>query len=368
MKRFLGFIRKEWYHIFRDRRTLLILFGMPVVQILLFGFAIKNEVKDIHIGILDHSNDVVTHRIVDKIKASGFFIIEDNLHSEKQIEAAFKSGKIKVVLVFGENFGHNLNANHLAHVQILTDASNPNVATTISNYINAILRQYQVEINETQVLPMAIKAKERMLFNPELKSVFMFVPGIMTIILMLVTAMMTSVSIAREKELGTMEVLLVSPLKPFQIIIGKVFPYIFLALSNASIILLLGIFVFGMPVKGDYFFLALETALFIIATLSLGILISTIANDQQTAMMISMGGLMLPTIILSGFIFPISSMPWLLRLLSNIIPARWFIIIIKGILLKGVNIHFLWKETLVLAGMTIGFLFISIKRYKTRLE
>jgi ABC-2 type transport system permease protein len=207
-----------------------------------------------------------------------------------------------------------------------------------------------------------------MAFNPELKSVFMFVPGVMTIILMLVSAMMTSISIAKEKELGTMEILLVSPLKPFQVILGKVVPYILLSIINAIVIVLLSIFIFKMPVQGSLILLAAESVLFILTSLSLGILISTIAKTQQTAMMISLMGLMLPVILLSGFIFPIGSMPLPLQVISNIIPAKWFILIIKGIMLKGVGMAFVWKETLILLGMTLFFIGISTYKYKIRLE
>jgi ABC-2 type transport system permease protein len=207
-----------------------------------------------------------------------------------------------------------------------------------------------------------------MFYNPELKSVFNFVPGVMTVILMLVSAMMTSISITREKELGTMEILLVSPLKPLQVIIGKVFPYIFLSIINAIVILTLGYFVFKMPINGSLLLLAFESILFIITALSLGILISTVSNSQQTAMMLSLMGLMLPVIILSGFIFPINSMPLPMQVISNIIPAKWFIIIVKAIMLKGVGIQYIWKETLVLMGMTVVFITVSIKKYKIRLE
>jgi ABC-2 type transport system permease protein len=203
-----------------------------------------------------------------------------------------------------------------------------------------------------------IQTQTRLYYNPELKSVFTFVPGVMTVILMLVSAMMTSISITREKELGTMEVLLVSPIKPFQVILGKVFPYIFLSVINAIVILTLGYFIFKMPINGSLFLLAVETVLFIVTALSLGILISTLAQSQQTAMMISLMGLMLPVIILSGFIFPI----------NNIIPAKWFIIILKAILLKGVGIDYIWKETLILIGMSFLFIAVSIKKYKIRLE
>ncbi|HIP49457.1 MAG TPA: ABC transporter permease, partial [Lutibacter sp.] len=223
-------------------------------------------------------------------------------------------------------------------------------------------------LNKAIKMPYQIKAETRMLYNPELKSVFMFVPGVMTIILMLVSAMMTSISITREKEIGTMEILLVSPLKPIQVILGKVFPYIFLSIFNAVVILLLGFFIFGMPMQGSFFLLGATSVLFIISALALGILISTISDTQQTAMMISLMGLLLPVILLSGFIFPIASMPEPLQIFSNIIPATWYIIILKGIMLKGVGIAVLRKEILILLGMTTLFIVVSIKKYKIRLE
>ena len=368
MKRFIGFITKEFYHIFRDRRSLFILFGMPIAQIMLFGFAITNEINNVDIAILDHSKDATTQEIINKIGASKYFSIKANLNKESDIEAAFKKGEIKAVLNFEKDFSKNLIKEKKATIQIITDATDPNTANTISNYTNSILQKYLQEQNKDIKLIYTIVPETRMVFNPELKSVFMFVPGVMTIILMLVSAMMTSISITREKELGTMEILLVSPLKPFQVIIGKVVPYIFLSIINAIVIVALSIFVFKMPVEGSLFLLGLESVLFIVNALSLGILISTVSQTQQTAMMISLMGLMLPVILLSGFIFPVSSMPLPLQVISNIIPAKWFIIILKGIMLKGVGIVCVWKETLILIGMTLFFMGLSVKKYKIRLE
>lgn len=368
MKRFIGFITKEFYHIFRDKRSLFILFGMPIAQILLFGFAITNEINNVDIAIIDHSKDVTTQEIINKISVSKYFTIKQFIESEADIETAFKKGKIKAVINFEKDFSKNLTKEHKATVQIITDATDPNTANAITNYINAILQNYQQSINQDIQIDYQIIPQTRMVYNPELKSVFMFVPGVMTIILMLVSAMMTSISITREKELGTMEILLVSPLKPFQVIIGKVVPYIFLSMINAVVIVVLSIFIFKMPVQGSMFLLGAQSVLFIITSLALGILISTIAETQQSAMMISLMGLMLPVILLSGFIFPISSMPMPLQVISNIIPAKWFIIIIKGIMLKGVGMAYIWKETLILIGMTLFFIGLSIKQYKIRLE
>ncbi|MDP2089681.1 MAG: ABC transporter permease [Flavobacteriaceae bacterium] len=368
MKRFIGFITKEFYHIFRDKRSLFILFGMPIAQILLFGFAITNEINNVDIAILDKSKDATTQEIINKIAASKYFSVKQLIENESAIESIFKKGKVKAVLVFENNFSKKLTKENTATIQIITDATDPNTANTISNYTSSIVQNYQQAINKNIKIAYQIVPETRMVYNPELKSVFMFVPGVMTIILMLVSAMMTSISITREKELGTMEILLVSPLKPFQVIIGKVVPYIFLAVINAIVIVLLSIFIFKMPVQGSLFLLAMESILFIITSLSLGILISTIAATQQTAMMISLMGLMLPVILLSGFIFPIASMPAPLQVISHIIPAKWFIIIIKGIMLKGVGIAFIWKETLILVAMTLFFMVLSVKKYKIRLE
>ncbi|TXE07733.1 ABC transporter permease [Gelidibacter salicanalis] len=368
MKRFIGFIKKEFYHIFRDRRSLFILFGMPIAQILLFGFAITNEINNVDIAILNTSKDTTTEEIINRIAASKYFSIKQMVTREADIASVFEKGNVKAVLNFERNFSKNLIKENKATIQIITDATDPNTANTITNYVNAILQHYQKELNKDVHVAYQIIPQTRMVYNPELKSVYMFVPGVMTIILMLVSAMMTSISITREKELGTMEILLVSPLKPFQVIIGKVIPYIFLSIINAIVIVMLSIFILNMPIQGSLLLLGLESVLFIITSLALGILISTISATQQTAMMISLMGLMLPVILLSGFIFPISSMPMPLQILSNIIPAKWFIIILKAIMLKGVGLEFIWKETLILLGMTVFFIALSVKKYKIRLE
>lgn len=367
MKRFIGFVTKEFYHIFRDYRTMIILFGMPFVQILLFGFAITNEIKDVKIAVLDNSKDEATIKITNKIKSSGYFKIEENLFDYSEIEKSFKKGHIKEVIVFEDNFSRKLEKDKKANIQIIADASDPNTANLISVYTSNIINDYQQDIINKKNIPMQIKTEVKMLYNEELKGVFMFVPGTITVLLMLISAMMTSISITREKELGTMEVLLVSPLRPLQIVVGKVVPYILISFVIALIILVLGFTVFGMPVQGSIFLLLGECLLFILMALSLGILISTISTTQQTAMMISMFALMLPTILLSGFIFPIENMPLPLQILSNIVPPKWFIIIIKNIMLKGIGLNYIWKETLVILIMTIIFIGLSIKKFKIRL-
>ena len=364
-----GFIIKEFYHIFRDVRTMIILFGMPVVQILLFGFALTNEIKNARIAILDPSKDEITREITNKIVASGYFMLDQNLTNYDEIEGKFRQGKIKEVVIFEDNFADHIQKDGQADVQIIGDASDPNTASLLANYTIGILNTYQMEqVAKSAGAQFQIIPETKMLFNNELKGVYMFVPGIITVLLMLVCAMMTSISIAREKEMGTMEVLLVSPLKPIQIIIGKVTPYVILSFINALTILFLSFFVFGVPIRGSLILLLLETILFIVMALSMGILISTIAKDQQVAMMMSLAGLMLPTILLSGFIFPIENMPLLLQWLSNLMPPKWFIIIVKTIMLKGVGMSYIWKETAILVLMVMIFIGLSVKNFKVRLE
>ncbi|HNW98788.1 MAG TPA: ABC transporter permease [Bacteroidales bacterium] len=368
MKRFLGFIKKEFFHIFRDYRSVIVLFGMPIALIMLFGYAINTDLKDAHIAILDQSKDEITTKLTQKILSSGYFKLNANLNSVNDIEPNFRTGKIKEVIIFQENFSKKLKKDGTAGIQLIADASDPNNANLIVNYTNAIINNFQVELMGEQAIPFRINPQVRMYYNPEMKSVFMFIPGIITILLMLVSAMMTSISIAREKELGTMEVLLVSPLKPGLIILGKVIPYVLLASVNSVTIILLGKFVFGMHIAGSYFLLFAVCLLFILTALSLGIFISTVTNSQMTAMLISFAGLLLPVILLSGFIFPVENMPQILQWLSYIIPAKWFLIIIKAIVLKGLGVSYIWKELLILTGMTLFLIIVSAKKFKIRLE
>ena len=364
-----AFIKKEFYHIFRDYRSMIILFGMPVVQVLLFGFAITNDINDVKIAILDHSKDEVTREITQKIISSNYFLLVDNLSTNAQIEEAFKKGEIKQVVIFEPDFAKKLEREGSADIQLILDASEPNTANMLNAYTTGIINTYSLQrMIKLNLIPLAIETETQMLFNPELKSVYMFVPGVITVLLMLVSAMMTSISITREKELGTMEALLVSPLKPIQIIIGKVTPYVLLSFINLIVILLLARFVFDMPVKGSVILLLAESVLFIIMALALGILISTISKTQQQAMLLSMFALMLPIILLSGFIFPVENMPVILQYLSHIMPPKWFIIIIKNIMLKGVGIAYFWKETLIILFMTLFFIGMSVKKFKIRLE
>ncbi len=365
MKELIVFIKKEFKHIFRDSRTLLILFGLPIAQVFLFGYAITNEVKDAHITVWDQSSDLMSKKLIAKITATDYFKLASVSESYDDISHGFRSGEHILALIIPPKFGQKF-AEKKANIQLLLDASDPNQANILANYASGIIADFmrqELKYNP----PNQIVTELRMTYNPELKGVFLFVPGVITIILMIVSTLLTSIALTKEKELGTMEILLVSPLKPGIIVLGKVFPYLLLSLFNAMIILVLGFTVFEMPMFGSYLLLLLELMLFIIAALSIGIFISTKTDSQQVAMMISLFALMLPTILLSGFIFPIDSMPIPLQVISNIIPAKFFIIIVKGIMLKGVGLSVLWPETLAILGFIIVFSVASIKNFKIRL-
>lgn len=367
MKQFFTFIKKEFFHILRDKRSMLVLLGLPVVQLIIFGFAITTETRNCKIAVLDNSKDEATQNIITRIESSSYFDIDKTLTSNKQIETAFKTGRIKLAVVFQPNFQNDLSHNNKAQLQIITDASDPNQANTLSYYVSAIVMDYQKELNQNKNLPYTINSEIRMLYNPQLKGEYSSVPGVMGMILLLISAMMTSISIVREKEMGTMEVLLVSPLKPWIIIISKVIPYFIISLINVITILLISVLVFGIPIHGSIILLSFVTILYIICALTLGILISTVTNSQQAAMIISLIGLMLPVVMLSGYAFPIANMPVILQVISNLIPAKWYIIMVKDVMIKGLGLFDIWKEMLIIIGMTTFFLLVSIKRFKIRL-
>jgi ABC-2 type transport system permease protein len=368
MKRFLGFVKKEFLHIFRDGKTLIILFGLPVVMIILFGYVVTTEIQDVEVGIWDRSRDQETLRATRKIFSSGYFIPAGYLENEEQIAELFRSGKAKIVVVFEEGFETRLLREKHAAIRLITDASDANSAQLALTYLQGVLLNHFHSTKAEVQLPWNVELKSRMYYNEELKGVYMFVPGLMAMILILISTLMTSVTITREKEFGTMELLLASPLKPREIILGKVTPYVVLSLVNAITIIVLGFLVFHVPVAGSVWLLLAECMLYILLALSLGVLISTSARTQQMAMIMSMLGLMLPTILLSGFIFPIDNMPRILQWFSVIMPARYFIIIVKNIMLKGTGMAFIWKETLVLAGMTLFFIMAATRRFQTRLK
>lgn len=367
MKQFLSFVKKEFFHIWRDKRTMFILLGMPVVQIVIFGFALTNEVKNAKIAILDNSKDAATVSLSEQFSASRYFDIEKNLVTYNQAEEEFKKGNIKLAVVFPQHFGEDLQHFNKAQVQLIADAADPNTANQLTNYATAIIMDYQNRITHDRKLSYTINTEMRMLYNPQLKGAFNFVPGVMAMVLLLVCTMMTAITIVKEKEMGTMEVMLVSPMRPQMVVLAKAVPYLLLSTINIASILLLSRYVLEVPINGSLILLVFESILFTLVSLSLGLLISSRAESQQSAMFISLIGMFLPTIMLSGFMFPVENMPLPLRIVSNIVPAKWYYIIVKSVMIKGAGLHVIWKETLILAGMMIFFLTVAIKKFKIRL-
>jgi len=368
MKQLVAFIRKEFYHVFRDKRTLLILFGLPVVQIILFGFALSNEVKNIGITVLDNSHDVTSEEIVRRIKTSTYFLMKEPVLNYREIEDRFRRGDIKCALIFPANFAEDLGRAGNAQVQVISDASDPNNSTIAVSYIQAILANYQQQQNTAAQIPYQIVPQLRLLYNEEQNGSLNFIPGVIALIFMIVCTALTSVSVVREKELGTMEVLLVSPFKPLMVLVAKAVPYLVLSVINFVVILALSVYLLHVEIRGSLLLLFAESILFIITCLSLGLLISNQTNSQKTAMLISMMGMMLPTLLLTGFMFPLENMPWIFQALSHILPSRYYYIIIKAVMLKGLGFSYVWKETLILAGMALLLLFVALKRFKVTLE
>ena len=362
MKQFWAFIKIEFFHIFRDRRTMLILLGMPVLQIILFGFAITTELNHSRVAVLDPSKDAVTPRITERIDENRYFSVVKELSSASDIETVFRHDEADIVVAFTPDFDANLSTGE-AGIQLVVDATDPNTGNMMAGYVQGIVGQALQ--SGTQSSPIV---QTHLLFNPQMKSAYNFVPGVMGLILMLICAMMTSISIVREKETGTMEVLLVSPIRPIFIILAKAVPYLVLSCVNLATILLLSVYVLHVPVEGSLWTLSFLSLLLIAVALSLGLLISCVVQNQVAAMIVSGMGLMMPVMLLSGMIFPIESMPAVLQWISNIIPARWYIQAVKKVMIEGLGMAAVWHEALILSGMAALLIGLSLKKFKERLE
>jgi len=364
MSRIIPIIRKEFIHIRRDFRTLLIIFFMPVFMLLMYGYAINLEIQNIDLAVLDHSGSPASRELVATFQGSKFFTVKYFAGNESEIESLFQRREAKAALIIPPDFSRTINGPLPTAVQVLIDAGDSNTAQLIQNYINFVVQIYNAGRGVTA--PFEVSTSIR--YNPTLKSAYFFVPGLVALILMMISALLTSLTIAREKETGTMEQILVSPVRPFEIIIGKVVPYLFLAFADGILILLIAHFWFNVPITGHLALILLACFLYVGVALSFGLLISTRARTQQVAMMGAISLTMLPTIILSGFIFPIANMPKVLQFVTYLIPARYFLLVIRGVMLKGNTVEEIGLLLLVLAGMGIFFLIFSSKRFKMTLE
>jgi ABC-2 type transport system permease protein len=355
VRAFLGFVRKETLHLLRDRQTLAILILLPVVQVLIFGFAVRTDVRDIAIAIVDPTPDVATNELRERIDASDRFHIVNVASSAQGLDLQFRHGSIRQALVLPTDVERRLGRGDSLPVQLLTDGSDPNTAGIMQGYATAIIQRWHRDAVPAGGA-IRIETQARMRYNPTLESSHLFVPGLVAFVLTIVSALMTAISISREKETGTMEMLLVSPIRPTAIVAGKVMPYIVLGFVSVLLVLVAARTVFGVPLRGSLPLLLAESGLYIVTALALGIVISTKAPNQRTAMIAALAGLMMPTLLLSGFIFPLDSLPQPLQWLSYVVPARWFLTIVRGIMIKGAGLATLWQETLILIGMTLFLL------------
>ncbi|MXV38158.1 ABC transporter permease [Flavobacteriaceae bacterium Ap0902] len=368
MKELLVFIKKEFKHVFRDRRTLLIMFGLPFIQILLFGYALTSEVKNANIVVMDLANDETSQDLTERISATPNFIVERRIIPQSKLDAEFKKGTTKAVVIIPQNFETDLYNTRKATIQVIADATEPNVAKTIHQYIQNIVSIKMQDMNQFASQRQIIEPEVRMLFNEEMNGSISYVPGVLAMVLMIISTALTSVAVVREKELGTMEILLVSPFNPLMVLVAKTIPYLVLSLVNFVFIIFLSITLLDVPFLGNSVLLFMETLLFILTSLAFGLVISNIAQTQQQALLISMMGLLLPTVIFTGFIFPIENMPWPLQWISNLVPAKWYYFIVKKIMLKGLGFSYVWQETLILLGMTVTLLILAVKNFKIRLS
>ena len=359
MKEFWSFIIKETQHIMRDRRTMMILFGMPIILMLIFGFAISTDVRNVRTIVVMSQIDHQTQRMINALDESEYFKVLYKVHTPAEAEQLIRNQKADMGIVFSTDF-----ASKHGGVQLITDGTDPNMAQQYNNYASQIMGTQLMNVMQKKA-SSAIALK--MLYNPQMKSSYNFVPGIMGILLMLICAMMTSISIVREKERGTMEVLLVSPVRPFLIILAKAVPYLVLAFVVLLAILLMSRFVLFVPIAGSLWLILLASTIYIFMALSLGLLISTIAKTQMAALLMSAVMLLMPCTMLSGMMFPIESMPHVLQWVAALIPPRYYISAMRKLLIMGVSFRYVLSEVVTLLGMTTLFLTVALLKFNKRL-
>jgi len=368
MKRIFAVARKEFYHILRDPRSLVVAILMPLSMVVLYGYAIDMELKNLPVAILDFDRSVASRDLAREMSSSGFIIIVEQLQNRDQIELGFRRNKFRAAVVIPDKYGESIVSRPATPIQILVDGADGSTAATVENYLMAVIARINLQLaNETfGSASFPVQTQTRILYNPQLISANFVVPGLVAVVLVMVCALLTSIAIARERETGTLEQVLTTPVAPIQVIVGKVIPYLGIGILDAALILATGYFVFKVPMEGSWFVLAGYCLLYLLIALALGLVISTFARTQQIAMMAALMGTMLPTLMLSGFIFPIASMPIVLRGISHIVPATYFLKIIRGVMLKGQA----WfpLEGGVLVGMILLSLGVAVKRFRGRLE
>lgn len=376
MKMIINFIIKEFIQFRRDPKMFVLILIAPVVQLTLLGYAVNFDVENVHTVVMDNSRSSESRQLLNKLKGSGYFSFESFVDNYQDLEEQIMSGTAIMGLVIPEDFSTAINTGKSAKIQTIFDGSDGNSASIASGYFMEVIRDFsssitvkRFELSGTKVMPLVnLENQTRVWYNPELKTRHFMIPGIVGLLLMLITIILTPLAVVKEKEIGTFEQLIVTPLKPYQILIGKLAPFSILGFISVIIVLSAMRIIFGIPVKGSIVFLFFSSTIFIISTLGLGLFVSTISKNQQQAMMMAIFLVMMPMIFLSGFTFPIENMPWIIRQLTYFIPLRYFMLIIRGVILKGIGIAELWQELLVLFLMGIGIMWLASKRFSKRLE
>lgn len=360
-------MRKEVRHLLRDRQTLLILILLPLAQVIVFGFAVRTDLTEVRIAFVDPAPDPVTAALRTRFAGSGQFSEVGVFRGVRELEPLLRRGDADAALIFGPGFADRIGRHEAGQLLLVTDASDPNTASRIQAYAGAVVAAYDAELGGSEA-GARIDLRARMRYNPSLESVNLFVPGLIALVLTLVSALMSAISLSREKERGTLEVLLVSPIRPWQIIIGKVMPYLVLALANVGTALLAARLVFGVPFRGSLALLLAASLLYSLVGLALGVLIAARTNSQRAATLGALLGTMMPSTLLSGMVFPIASLPGWLQMVTVVIPARWFIVVVRGIMLRGVGFLELWHELAVLSAMLVALLLLAIRSFSARLD
>ena len=374
IKMFLAFIRKEFLHILRDSRTMMVVLLLPILLMVLFGFAITNEIKNINIAVVSDHRTPAVREAVERL-ANNPYITFVGYVSESELNPVLRSGKANGVVVFAQDYDRLMlmrsqSIDTPAPIQVVLDASDASLSATVAAYVQGVINSQHSTLNSPylQIVPSGKELSTHLRHNPQMKSSFNFVPGIMGLVFILICAIMTSVSIVKEKETGTMEVLLVSPVKPILIIIAKLIPYFVLSLVNLATILLLARFLLEVPLSGSMTTLLFVSVVYLVLALSLGLFISTVAQKQIVALLVSAVVMMVPVLMLSGMVFPIENMPIVIRPLTTIVPARWYIAAMRKLMIEGLGFASVWRETLILIAMTVIVLTAALKKFNDKLE
>jgi ABC-2 type transport system permease protein len=377
MKRIRVMMYKEFIHIYRDLWTLIMIFFLPVFMLLLMGSSITLDVKNIALAVLDLDNSQDSREIRDMMVSSGYFRVRATPSDDREMEGLIDSGKADVGLKFYHNFSRYLKEGKSAPLQILIDGSDSNTANVTIGYCEAILQNFSLDriasrlknegVIESSHIP-PVDPEIRIWYNPDLKNTNFLVPGLIGLIMMITIAPVTAMAVVREKERGTIEGLMVAPVSPLEIIIGKMAPYMIISFVDLFIVVLTGIFIFNVPFRGSFILLLSLSYIFLLSAVSIGLLISTVAGSQRTAWQISILTSILPSIFLSGFIFPIESMPLPLQIICSLFPVRYFLLILRGIILKGVGLLPLLPQTVILLAFAIVLTTLSVSRFKKRIS